>query len=107
MAITNHERVGKALDLLNAGLRSFVERELKATYKDRWTETTRPRFPNWQQAGKNAAELNWDTPGLRCEMRDLVNGCIRKILGPSDPSLVSELRDVRHKWAQQKTFSTD
>ena len=30
MAITNHERVGKALDLLKDGVRSFVERELKA-----------------------------------------------------------------------------
>ena len=30
MAITNHERVGKALDLLKAGLAPFVERELKS-----------------------------------------------------------------------------
>ena len=28
MAITNHERVGKALDLLKAGLGPFVEREV-------------------------------------------------------------------------------
>jgi hypothetical protein len=28
MAITNHERVGKALELLTAGLQPFVEREL-------------------------------------------------------------------------------
>ena len=30
MAITNHERVGKALELLKAGLGPFVEREIKA-----------------------------------------------------------------------------
>jgi hypothetical protein len=35
MAITNHERVGKALEHLNAGLQPFVERELKSTYKDK------------------------------------------------------------------------
>lgn len=29
MAITNHERIGKALDLLKAGLAPFVEREFK------------------------------------------------------------------------------
>ena len=107
MAITNHERVGKALDLLNAGLRPFVERELKATYKDRWPETARPSFPNWQQTGKNAKDLNWDTQVLLGVMWDLWNDCFRKILGPSDRSLVSELRDVRNKWAHQKTFSTD
>ena len=32
MAITNHERVGKALELLKTGLGPFVERELKAKY---------------------------------------------------------------------------
>ena len=41
MAATNHERVGKALDLLNRGLRPFVERELRAVYKDRWEEQAR------------------------------------------------------------------
>jgi hypothetical protein len=30
MAITNHERVGKALELLKTGLGPFVEREIKA-----------------------------------------------------------------------------
>jgi Swt1-like HEPN len=46
MAITNHERVGKALDLLNAGLRPFVERELKATCKERWTEAAESKQKN-------------------------------------------------------------
>jgi hypothetical protein len=107
MAITNHERVGKALEQLNTGLRPFVERELKATYKERWVETARPSFPNWQQTGKNAKDLNWDTQALLGVMWDLWNDCFRKILGPSDRSLVSELRDVRNKWAHQKAFSTD
>ena len=35
MAITNHERVGKAIDLLKAGLAPFAERELKSVYKDK------------------------------------------------------------------------
>jgi hypothetical protein len=107
MAITNHERVGKALEQLNTGLRPFVERELKATYKERWVETARPSFPNWQQTGKDAAQLNWDTQALLSVMWELWNDCFRKILGPSDRSLVSELRDVRNKWAHQKAFSTD
>lgn len=35
MAITNHDRVGKALELLKSGLGPFVEREFTSTYKDR------------------------------------------------------------------------
>jgi len=34
MAITNNERVGKALDLLKAGLAPFMEREFRALHKD-------------------------------------------------------------------------
>jgi hypothetical protein len=33
MAITNHERVGKALELLKTGLAPFIERELKNAYQ--------------------------------------------------------------------------
>ena len=33
MAITNHDRVGKALDLLRQGIGPFVEREFRSTYK--------------------------------------------------------------------------
>ena len=33
MAITNQERVGKAMELLRAGFAPFVEREFKSQYK--------------------------------------------------------------------------
>jgi len=35
MAITNHERVGKALEFLKSGLGPFVEREMMSIYKER------------------------------------------------------------------------
>ena len=35
MAISNHDRVGKALELLKAGLGPFVEREFKNAFQDR------------------------------------------------------------------------
>src|ERR1017187_6355445 len=107
MAITNSERVGKALDLLKDGLRPYVERELKATYKDRWIETAGPSFPDWQHTGKEGKGLNWDTQALLQVMCELWNDCFKKILGPSERSLAFELRDVRNRWAHQKTFSTD
>lgn len=36
MALTNHVHVGKMLDLLCAGLRPFVERELKSSFQEDW-----------------------------------------------------------------------
>ena len=41
MATTNHERVGKALGLLNAGLRPFVERELRSRFGENWGAESR------------------------------------------------------------------
>jgi hypothetical protein len=35
MAITNQERVGKAMELLRAGLGPFVEREMRSVYQDK------------------------------------------------------------------------
>ena len=35
MAITNQERVGKAMDLLRAGLAPFVEREIQSAVQGR------------------------------------------------------------------------
>ena len=107
MAITNSERIGKALDVLKDGLRPFVERELKATYKNRWLETAKPSFPDWQQPGKDGEGLNWDSQAILQVMCDLWNDCFKRILGPSERSLAFELRDVRNKWAHQKAFSTD
>ena len=46
MPITNHERVGKMLAFLTAGLQPFVERELKAA-EQRLPQDARP-------CGKNA-----------------------------------------------------
>jgi len=37
VAITNHERVGKALELLKSGLAPFIEREFRSIYKGRAT----------------------------------------------------------------------
>ena len=36
MAITNHERVGKSLELLKAGLGPFVEREIISFPRSAW-----------------------------------------------------------------------
>src|ERR1035437_7751831 len=71
MAITNSERVGKALDVLKDGLRPFVERELKASYKTRWLETAKPSFPDWQQPGKTREGLDWDSHAILQVMCDL------------------------------------
>ena len=48
MAITNHERVGKMLDLLRDGLQPFIERELQAQYQQLWLEEVRATLSSQQ-----------------------------------------------------------
>jgi len=106
MAITNHERVGKAMDLLKQGLGPFVEREFKSLYKDRGlVEATRYMGEDRLLAKKGIVE--WDAAGLLKLMWESWNDVFRRTLGPAERSLVSELRDLRNKWAHQQTFSGD
>jgi predicted AAA+ superfamily ATPase len=106
MATTNHERVGKAMELLKQGLGPFVEREFKNTYKDRASfEAT--RFVGDDRILGGKAISGWDAAGLLRLMWESWNDVFRRTLGPSERSLVSELRDLRNKWAHQQTFSGD
>ena len=106
MAISNHERVGKAMDLLKAGLAPFVEREFKNLYAGRaLAEARRMQGDDRLLAHKKLAE--WDATALLKLMWEAWNDVFRRTLGHAERSLVSELRDVRNKWAHQKPFSSD
>ena len=50
---------------------------------------------------------NWDVAALLIVMWNQWNEVFSKTLGQAERTLVSELRDVRNKWAHQQTFSSD
>ena len=107
MAITNYERVGKALELLRDGLRPFVARELEAKFGKYWVTSVTASWPNdlsWRE-GEDLPQL--DVAVLLRMMWDQWNAVFRDTLGFSERSLVSELRDMRNKWAHQEPFSSD
>jgi predicted AAA+ superfamily ATPase len=108
MAITNHERVGKALDLLKDGLQPFVEREMKAQHAQLWLDQVRESVAETQTRLFSAkGEPQWDSASLLAVMWNQWNVVFRKTLGQADRTLVSELRDVRNRWAHQKPFTGD
>lgn len=106
MATTNHERVGKALELLKAGLGPFVERELQAAYGDRATAEA-AEFVRDDRLNTSRPLTEWDAAALIKLMWESWNAVFRKILGQAERSLLSELRDHRNKWAHQQSFSSD
>ena len=100
MAITNHHRVGQGLQELAAGLRPFVERELRAKFGDRWLERG--------LAGPVRGGVNADDPATLLKLlvdnwRDVFDAKLSRV----DRNYAYEARDARNKWAHNETFSTD
>ncbi len=106
MAVTNHERVGNALDLLRAGLGSFVEREIKAAMNDGVPVPVLQTLAN-DQLVKDKPIVEWDASLLLKVMWESWNEVFRKTLGPAERGLVGEMRGHRNKWAHQEPFSSD
>ena len=107
MAITNHERVGKALDVLNQGLLPFMEREMKAHFGKKWLDAAKDslRMDHMPVDAKGA--VKWDTQAILAVMWNHWNTVFKKTLGHAERSIVSELREIRNRWAQQNGFTTD
>jgi len=106
VAITNQERVGKAMDLLRQGLAPFVEREVQARIKvgSVSMDTVRRFSDDPVLAKKPIAE--WDVAGLLKLMAATWHDVFRATLGRNERSLVSELGEWRNKWAHQEKYSS-
>ncbi|HEY8952609.1 MAG TPA: Swt1 family HEPN domain-containing protein, partial [Candidatus Dormibacteraeota bacterium] len=105
MALSNHERVGKALELVRDGLRPFVEREVKA-HGGRWPEVAETILSD-TRLGRGQADPTNDVAALLVVMDRTWSDIFRRTLGKTERSLVNELLETRNRWAHQEAFSTD
>ena len=106
----NPERIRKALELLKQGLRSFVERELQAVHKDKWLEIANLTLASEPSASKTSRDPNhWDVQALLLLIwnHKQWHDVFKRILSQDERTLVSELRNVRNKWAHQESFAID
>jgi predicted AAA+ superfamily ATPase len=106
MAITNNERVGKALDLLKDGLGPFVEREFVNLYKGEALDRAKG-FMYGDRLNTDKPLDDWDAAALLALMWSSWNDVFRRTLGQAERTFVSELRGVRTRWAHQEPFSGD
>ena len=107
MATTNHDRVGRALDLLRTGLAPFVAREVTDRVKAQAVRMDAIRRFAEDPALADRPMIDWDASGLLRLMWETWNDVFRNTLGFTERSLVSELRTWRNKWAHQERFSSD
>jgi predicted AAA+ superfamily ATPase len=104
MAVTNRDRVGKALEILGVGLAPFVERELKAVLSAKWQDALADGPP--KAGGKKAPQPKLSDPHvLLGAMWNQWNNVFARTLGHAERSLVSELRDIRNRWAHNEAFA--
>ncbi|HWD92521.1 MAG TPA: Swt1 family HEPN domain-containing protein [Verrucomicrobiae bacterium] len=106
MALTNQQRVGKALDLLRDGLGGFIQRELQSKYKER-AQAEAQKFLDTDRLKGTKPIAEWDAAALLRLMWESWNDVFRQTLGHAERTLVSELRTVRDRWAHQENFSSD
>jgi hypothetical protein len=106
MAISNHERVGKALDLLRDGLAPFIEREMKSRYGEQWAFEVKELLSDTRLGAGKGTALR-DAAALLVVMDRRWSDVFRKTLGKAERSLVNELGDARNRWAHQEPFSGD
>lgn len=101
MALSNRDRVGRAFELLAAGLAPYVDRRMRSRspYKERW-------FAEWRARERGDAELH-DPALLLKVMADSWDIAFRDELRRADRNVVFELRDVRNRWAHNDSFTFD
>lgn len=106
MAISNQERVGKAMELLRDGLKPFVERELQSVAGTSWTQAVADVVSD-SRLGKTKGDPTNDVAVLLVVMDRRWSEVFRSVLGKAERSLVNELNDVRNRWAHLEPFSSD
>lgn len=108
MAITNKERVGRALDILREGLHPFVEREMRSAYNEHWENHALSHLYEDRTLKRTTAER------LQQDVADLINvifgewhNVFKKTLGNAERNLIGELKIIRNDWAHGNNFSSD
>ncbi|MCA1964963.1 MAG: hypothetical protein LDL31_13540 [Prosthecobacter sp.] len=104
MPVTNHERVGKGMELLQRGLQPFLEQELGTAYGAKWRERANQRLSDTKL---KFGPKDLDTAAMLVMMDREWKDLFSDRLGKSHRAIVNELIDIRNRWAHQETFSND
>jgi len=88
MAITNHERVGKALEFLKVGLRPYVEREMRVRYGDDWGSSVKAML-NDTRLGSNTPGAPTDVAAFLVIMDRAWGEVFRNTLGKAERSFAA------------------
>jgi ribonuclease-3 len=108
MGVSNHERIGKALDSLRQGLYLYVEQKMQAVYSSDWIAKASTYLREHQKSKRQADDiLREDVSALLIVMNREWDKVFKDKLSQPDRALVNELIEVRNQWAHHSTFSAN
>jgi predicted AAA+ superfamily ATPase len=100
MATTNQERIGRGLLLLAKGLEPRVVKALQAAYGASWWDVVDQQAE--AATGRGVGTSTADPHFLLTTMWHHWNAVFGKVLGKAERTYVSELQDIRNRWAHPK-----
>lgn len=108
MAVSNHERIGRGLALLNQGLYLYVKREMQKVYGEGWL-TIATSYMSHDGTFKPESEdiLSNNIPVLLTLIIKQWDQVFSKKLGYTERALIAELIETSKTWAHQSRFLTE
>jgi Swt1-like HEPN/Protein of unknown function (DUF499) len=103
MAVSNRDRIARALELLRAGLHPFVDRMMRARKGVSWVHEFNDRG---QLKRLSDGSVNLDTTALLRAMDRYWGEVFSDSLDRTHRSLVNELIGVRNNWAHDHPFNS-
>jgi len=104
MSKSNRQYIFDALELLPEALKPFVETRLSAAISGHWQGAVRDRVDSLRVTN---GELDWDLPGLLKAMMSFWGDAFKAVLGPTERAYVSEILEIRNRFAHDNPFSYD
>jgi ribonuclease-3 len=108
MAISNRERVDRALNLLCQALYPYLKQEMQGVYSNSWEKEAKSCLPKHKPLKQKSADsiLSEDVAMLLLVMSKQWDKVFNEKLNSTENGLVAELIQVRNDWAHQVPFST-
>ncbi|CAH2573447.1 MAG: ribonuclease III [Planktothrix rubescens PR222] len=103
MQLSNHDRIGQSLTLLSQALSPYVEEKMRGVYKDKWFDNAKQYLLKNKNFNRSDEEIFQDVHVLLTIINKQFDQVFKKYLS-SERGLVSELIEVRNKWAHNNRF---
>ncbi|GHC11961.1 DUF499 domain-containing protein [Cerasicoccus arenae] len=108
MALSNRDRLGKAIDLFTDSWRTWVVQQLDEKYDGSGAEKAQEYLTQGSKSGQHVPKSpkEWDAAAIVSIVLSLWQYCFRYKLEKGERSMLHELQSIRNEWAHQKPFST-